>query len=230
MNRQTKRASMLDAGTVASRIDGYVKAPTRHPYSDGLNELFVGVFWMLLLLLDFLLKAAPSNSIWHHGATFCLCIVPLAIVVFYVQKVLKRRITYRRTGYVKYREIGTRVWRGWLTAGGIAVAFVYIFHHTEPRYIFHFMAPHSFEIAAVVVASAAWGLIYALVTRMDAAWRWVVLVALIVVPPVVTTLPLGQSWSGYLPFVLQGLIFAISGAITLTLYLRRNPVLEQVGE
>jgi hypothetical protein len=92
------------------------------------------------------------------------------------------------------------------------------------------MEPHSFETVAVVVASAAWGLMYALITRMDAAWRWFFLVAMIVGPPAVAMLPLGQLWSGYLPFVLQGLIFIVSGVIALTLYLRRNPVPEQGAE
>jgi hypothetical protein len=176
---------------------------------------------MLLLLLYLLPKTAPSNSIWHHSATFFLCIVALVFLGHYGQKSLRKRITYPRTGYVKYREVGTRVWRGWLTAGGIAVACVYIFRHTKP---------HFFEIAAVALASAAWGLIYALVTRLEAPWRWIVLAALIVAPQVVATLPLGQLWSDKLPFMLQGLILFVSGAITLALYLRRNPVPEQVGE
>ena len=56
------------------------------------------------------------------------------------------------------------------------------------------------------------------------------LVVLIVAPPAVATLPLGRLWLGNLPIVLLGLIFFVSGAITLTLYLRRNPVPEQAAE
>jgi hypothetical protein len=50
MNQQTEKTSMLDGEAMGNRIDSYVKRPMRHPYSDGLNELFVGVFWMLLQL------------------------------------------------------------------------------------------------------------------------------------------------------------------------------------
>ena len=56
------------------------------------------------------------------------------------------------------------------------------------------------------------------------------LVALLVAPPIATALPVGKFWAGAFPFVLQGLIFAVSGAVALALYLQQNPVPEQGGE
>jgi hypothetical protein len=221
MNEQSKRNSMLDVGTEASRIDDYVKRPMRHPYTDGLFELGLCVLLAGVPLLVFLNRTAPSNSIWHQDATFIVCIVALQFLGYYGQKTLRNRITYPRTGYVKYREVERRVWGSWWLAGGLALFSVSIFHDSKP---------HFFEIAAVALASAGWGVIYALGTRMVAAWRWIFLVAMIVGPPAVAMLPLGQIWSGTLPFVLQGLILAFSGTIALALYLRRNPLREQVGE
>jgi hypothetical protein len=47
---------------------------------------------------------------------------------------------------------------------------------------------------------------------------------LIVAPPAVATLPLDSLWRDHLLFALLGLIFMVSGAISLALYLRRNPL------
>jgi hypothetical protein len=206
---------------MANQIDDYVKRPVRYQNIDGLGELGFGILWMALPLLEFFNKTAASGSIWHHRATFFVCIGAVTFVILYGQKVLKKHITHPRTGYVKYRPNRTRMAIAVLVAIAVAIAIVLV----VPR-----LAPHSSETVKMALLSVGWGLLYAFGSRMEEAWRWVVLVALIVAPPVVTTLPIGQLWSGNLPFALQGLIFAVSGAVALALYLRRNPVPEQAAE
>lgn len=206
---------------MADQIDDYVKRPLRYQNIDGLGELGFGILWMALPLLTFLRRTAPSSSVWHHGATFFVCVGAVTFVILYGQKVVKKHITHPRTGYVKYRPNRTRMAIAVLVAIAVAIATGLVVRRLEP---------HSSEMLGTAFASAAWGAFYAFITRMEAAWRWVVLVALLVVPPAITTLPLGQLWSGNLPFVLQGLIFVVSGAIALALYLRQNPVPEQAAE
>jgi hypothetical protein len=208
---------------MANQIDDYVKRPIRYLHIDGLGELVFGVMWTGFILLGSLLKAAPSGSFWQVYAAFLVCLAALTFGLLYGYKALKKRITYPRTGYVKYRRAGKRVRRiaGMLT--GLATGFA-------TNFVLRPFASQSYETALMVWTSVGWGLLYIFVTRMDEAWRWVVLVALIVAPPVVATLPLGRLWLHTLPFVLQGLIFFVSGAIALALYLRRNPVPEQVAE
>jgi hypothetical protein len=206
---------------MANQIDDYVKRPVRYQNIDGLGELSAGILLMLLPLLAFLQETAAPGSIWHYNATFLVCIATLGFIVLYGPKVLKKRITYPRTGYVKYRSTRTRGWIGGLAGAAATIATVLVLRR---------LAPHSFEVLGMAILSAMWGLFYAFGTRMDEGWRWVMLLALIVVPPVVKTLPMGRLWSGKLPFVLQGLIFFLSGVITLALYLRWNPVPEQGAE
>jgi hypothetical protein len=207
---------------MADQIDEYVKRPRRYENIDGLGELFFGILWMALLLLIYFDLAAPSGSSWHHEATFLSCIAALAVAYLYGYKALKSRITYPRTGYVKYRPYETMIAIAGLAAIAIAIATALVLRHLEP---------YSSETVKMALASAGWGLFYAFTTRMEAAWRWAVLVALLVVPPAATMLfPVGRFWAGTFPFVLQGVIFAVSGTIALNLYVRQNPRPEQVAE
>ena len=206
---------------MSTQIDDYVKRPTRYENIDGLGELFFGILWMALMFLTYFHSTALSGSVWHRNSTFLVCLAALAIVFSSGLKALKRRITYRRTGYVKYRPHRTRFVIAGLTAVAIAIVTVSLLRHH---------APYSSETVKMALAAAGWGLFYAFTTRMDAAWRWVVLVALLVAPPIATALPVGKFWAGAFPFVLQGLIFAVSGAVALALYLQRNPLPEQGGE
>lgn len=209
---------------MANQIDDYVKRPFLYQHIDGLGELLIGFLWIVLPLLEFFNKTAASGSIWHRGITFYVCSAAITVAFLYGHTILKKHITFPRTGYVKYREARKR---GRLIAGMVVVfALVLSIDYVVERF-----ASHSYETTTIAWTSAGWGLLYVILTRMNAAWRWVVLLALLVVPPAATMLfPVGRFWSGTFPFVLQGLIFAISGTIALTLYLRRNPVPEQVAE
>ncbi len=204
---------------MADQINDYVKRPMRYENIDGLGELFFGVLWAMLMFLTLLHSTAPSSSAWRCNTTFFVSAVALAVAYLYGYKALKKRITYPRTGYVKYRSnrITIRISIAGLTAVAVAIAAVFLLRHP---------ASYPPNMVKMALASAGWGLFYAFTTRMDSVWRWVVLLALLVIPPSVTTLPMGPLWSDTLPFVLQGLIFAISGLIALALYLRQHPVPE----
>jgi len=212
---------------MSSQIDDYVKRPIRYRNIDGLNELGWGIMWIAFPLLIFLHKTARSGSFWHHYMAFFGGVVALTFILLYGQKALKKRITYPRTGYVKYRQTGKRFFAGrGLVVGGaaaiaIAIAVVLVLRR---------MQPHSSRMVGPALGAVTMGLFYVFITQMDAVWRWVVLVALIVAPPVVAMLPLGQLWLGNLPVVLMGMIYFVSGTITLALYLRQNPVPEQAAE
>ena len=204
---------------MTNQIDDYAKRPIRYKNIDGLSGLAIGFLWVLAPLLEIFTKTAPSGSIWHGKTPFLVCIATLACVVFYAPKALKKRLTYRRTEYVKYRQSRVRVIAGLLAGIAATIATVLIVRGFEH---------HSFEIGGIALASTAWGVFYVFLTRLDAAWRWVVLVALIAAPPIVATFPLSHLWLD--TFVVEGLIFIVSGVIALTLYLRRNPVPEKAGE
>lgn len=214
-------------------IDDYTKRPDQYRRVDGINELAVGVDLAAFALLTFLHRTAPSGSVWHNRALYLLCVAALTLLGLYSIVALRKRITFPRTGYVKYRRGGIKAFFLGLAAGAAFAALfgaVLLVHHVLPHF-----APHSFEGGAPVWTSGCWALFfafcYAQMTRMDAAWRWITLVAMIVLPPaLVSAFPLSRAWADALAFGLTGSILIVSGAITLTLYLRRNPVPEQVAE
>ena len=205
---------------MANQIDDFVKRPMRYQNVDGLNELGAGVIWTGLVLLLLLRDIAPSGSIWHTRAAFAIGGVVLLIVVRYCQRILKKRITYPRTGYVKYRQSRARANAIACAVGVAAASAVWLivvgFDH------------HPFEAAQIASASVGWGATYVILTRIDAAWRWAFLGALTAVPPIVATLSLSHLWLDI--FLSDGLILTTSGVIALTFYLRENPVPEQVAE
>jgi hypothetical protein len=204
---------------MANQIDDYVKRPVRYQNIDGLGELTLGILLIVIAPLDLFKEAAPS-SFWHHWVLLLICLVALLAALRYARRALRARITHPRTGYVRYRR--TTPWIAGVTGAAFAFGIGFGLRHLAPNF--------SAEGWMPLVSSALWGLLYALLTQMDAAWRWIVLVAMVAVPPAIATLPFSRPLLNTLPYLAQGIIFSLSGAITLTLYLRRNPIPEQVGE
>ena len=204
---------------MTTQIDDYVKRPIRYQNIDGLGELTLGILLIVIAPLD-LFKEAASSGFWHYWIVILICLVALLTALRYVRRALRARITYPRTGYVRYRR--TMPWIAGVTGAAFAFGIGFGLRHLAPNF--------SAEGWMPLVSSALWGLLYALMTQMDAAWRWIVLIALVAVPPAIATLPLSRLWLNTLPYLAQGVIFSLSGAITLTLYLRQNPVPEQVAE
>ena len=126
---------------MANQIDEYAKRPIRYQNIDGLNELGIGILWMTLPLLEFFNKTAASGSFWHRRTTFFVCVAAFTVALLYGHKALKKRLTYPRTGYVKYRQTRTRVFASLFVAGAVAVAVALATVFALRR-----LAPHSSEI------------------------------------------------------------------------------------
>jgi hypothetical protein len=161
---------------------------------------------------------APENSVWHWRGTFLLGVVAAWLVVRYGSGILKKRITYPRTGFVKYRGLAGKPWLASLLACAIAIP-VTIFSYLLFR--------HSSASVIVAVAAAGFGFLYVLGSRLDAAWRWVVLVVMVVGPVAISTLALDREWQHALSIGFLGLTYFLSGVIAFCLYLRRTRPPEQ---
>jgi len=144
----------------------------------------------------------------------------LGFVVLYGVRALKKRITYPRTGFVKYRPTGAKPWIVLVIASVlVSAADVYVSRRLTPP-----------ETVMTALASTLWGLFYAFATRLDRAYRWVVLVVMVAGPVAISRLPLDREWLETLPMGFLGLALFVSGGITLYLYLRRTRPAEQEAE
>ncbi len=199
-------------------VDDYVHRPMRYRNIDGIWEMGVGFQWLGFAVLEMLQARASENSVWHSRGTLPLGLLVLTAAIFYSVRVLKKRITYPRTGFVKYRDLAAKPWIAGAIAGAIAIA-VGLF--VRPRLTSSMMA---------AVASVMFGLLYALGTRLDEWWRWVVLVVMVGGGVAISTLPLDREWQGALHLGFQGLTLFVSGGIALCLYLRRTRPPEQEAE
>lgn len=199
--------------------DEYVWRPMRYQNIDGIWEIGIGFMWLAFPLLEGSLRNTPRNSLWHwHWRGAFLSIALVGFVVMFGVRALKNRITYPRTGFVKYRGLAGKAWLTGLIACAISVSVAILVAH-----LWH----HLRFSAWVALYSAGWGLLYALLTRMEGGWRWVLLAAMVVGPVAISTLPLDGYWLEDLPVAWIGLTYFVSGVIALCLYLRRTQPAEE---
>ena len=206
---------------MSDKLDDYARRPIRYQYIDGIWEIGIGFLWVMWALLEKSLNGAPSNSIWRSRRTLALCFALVAFVVSGGTRALKKRITYPRTGFVKYQGLAGKPWLLGMIAAACAI---------PAAIFFYFVLRHSRYSVTAAVESAMLGLLYALVTRLEEAWRWVVLAAIVFGPVAISMLPLDRASIQGLPMAFIGLTLFVSGVIALTLYLRRTRPAEREAE
>jgi hypothetical protein len=202
------------------QIDDYVHRPARYRNIDGIWEMGIGVLWLGMAALGRLQASTPGNSAWRWRGAYLLGLAGLGLLVFSGVAALKKRVTYPRTGFVKYRGLA-RGWVAGLIAGAIAI---------PAGILSAYLARGSSLTMTVAVGSVMWALLYACATRLAEAWRWVVLVVMVAGPVVISTLPLDHGWRDTLSMGFLGLTFLVSGVIALCLYLRRTRPPDQEAE
>ena len=203
---------------MSDELDDYVRRPMRYQHIDGIWEMGIGFLFLAIPLLGKSLKDAPRNSVWHWRSTAVLSFALLLFVVIGGVRALKKRVTYPRTGFVKYRGLAGKPWVTAIIAGALSVPATILYAFLWRR--FRFSVP-------VALNSAVWGLMYAFATRMDGAWRWVLLAVMVVGPVVISMHPVGRDWLDT-PWVgFLGLTWFASGLIAFRLYLRRTRPAEE---
>jgi len=203
------------------QIDDYARRPMRYQNIDGTWEMAAGFMFLTMPFLEKSFRGAPPSTVWHWRGTFLLSLALLLFVLLGGVRAPKERITYRRTGVVKYRGLAGKPWLIVLISGAIAVPL---------GLLSGLLLRHSKFPVPVALGSAAWGLFYAFATRLEEAWRWVVLVVMVGGPVAICTLPLDREWLETLSIGFLGLTLLVSGGIAFYLYLRRTPPPEREAE
>lgn len=198
----------------------FEKRPLRYNAIDGVDEMLVGVLLLTLFLLLHVTNIAPEGSIWRWKPIFLIGDTFLLVVFLVGRKLLRERITYRRTGYVKYRSSKIRSAIGVVIAGMIAAVAV--------KYVSNPWDQLHRERNLIMLGSLLWSFLYTYFyiykTTMHSVYRYVTALVLALGPVAVYSAFPGTRDISTLSAAVPGACFLISGVVTFYLYLRNtNP-------
>jgi hypothetical protein len=210
-------------------IQALLKRPKLYDNVDGSNELMLGCMLIGFTAYQWVGYHAKRNSSWNSVYALYIFIAILIAALIYGRKVLKRLITYRRTGFVSYRK--PRFW--WLfligfLAAGVAGGLTLLVVRKQGM--------NSTSLATIGIGLLM-SAVYAYGIARASHWKWVVAVFLAISAIVIALFPdqlattpirqaaLAPAFDGRLLGSLFwcnaafGVILLISGCISLAFYL-----------
>ena len=219
----------------------------RYDNIDGTGEMFMGLMLMGFALLGYLQTVLPEHSMWRtnfFGLLFMYAVLmPVLGLGYLVRRVIKKHLTWPRTGYVAGhsmwrlmfapRPAGVEAASGMPTrkgCWGAILAFVLVTAVVSAGFavLTVFSVRHHAGLSFARVAYLAfWVPLYAFwVFRMgrEQRWKWLVLFFMalglaaigLIVPGSIVEL---SRWVA----LFIGLMWMISGGVTLYFYLRHTP-------
>lgn len=203
---------------MAESLLDYEKRPVRYNSIDGIDEMFIGLFLLSSTVLMHAVNVAPEHSIWRLKYAVLIADALLLIVFLLGRKVLKSRITYRRTGYVRYRYSKVKSVIGAVVGFGLAVVVVLSIFAWGPQ-------PDR-EGTLILVGSLLWAALYAYfyihAPKMYRLWRCLIAVAIAAGPLSFYSLLRQVHDISTLSAGMTGAFFLISGVTAFVSYLRNT--------
>jgi hypothetical protein len=203
-------------------VDRLMKQTQRYWYEDGIADMAMGGFMLLLGLLfageSLTPQGSPLWGLWGVGLPMFL--IGGGLVAGWIVKRLKSRVTYPRTGYVEYERKGlsrfARMLAMALAAAVLAASFVVVIRWSVSPSLF-------FGLAFLGT--------YSYVAFRVRLWRyllfglWSFVLSLVIAP---LSLNLDQSSALYYPGLGLGLI--VSGWVTWRRYDRSAPRAQEIND
>ncbi len=199
---------------------------------DGTGEMAMGLVLLGFALLGYLMAyqrvALSEHPLWKNGMLgFLLMIVGFILIPVLVQwfcLMVKRRITWPRTGYVAFRRDGKPLRLKFTIA--VVVAVVAIVAGVSAYLIAH--RHYGATSIGRIIYLGWWAPLYAMwVFRMEREhlWKWLIVLLMALGLVVISLIVPGGGVFDLLPPVMSyvGLMWIISGGVTLALYLRHAP-------
>lgn len=197
-------------------IDRAMKKPLRYWYDDGLTELAAGFVFVLIGLLFYVETILPQGFLCGSLAALGLPVLVIGggLLIRFVVRAAKERITYPRTGYVSYpRQPRRRKGMGAIVAAGIGIMVALILIITGPASLVWIPLFEGIIIGAFL----------AFVGHRFSITRFYVLGFVSVVVGAVAALTLQTDVLGIAAyFAVTGVAIMVSGALTLINYLRHT--------
>jgi|LADL02.1.fsa_nt_gi MFS family permease len=204
-------------------IDGIIRNTRRYWYVDGLTEIAGGLV-IFLTGLSYWLVASMQNN----GVKYILLILaqPAVIIIgsYLARKIvpiIKAKLTYPRTGYLVFRKpMKKRRFQRFFFVGltaAIISALAAMFSSTLPDRLLPFLSSIFLAIFSLYLGYQ----------NAVPRFYWIGLILLILGSAISFLNPQGP-----LPYVMlfsgMGIVWVLSGAITLTLYLHKTrPIMEE---
>ena len=185
----------------------------RYFYDDGLVELGIGGLFTVIALAMLAMKELVLGTpwAWLMGVILPVLVIGLTFGTKWLLEALKERLTYRRTGYVRYRDQPSR--GRWIVIIG-AIALAIIAAIFMPEWSEH-MSIYEGGLLAVILVYMGYR---------------VQLARLYLLATIAAMAGIGAAQAGLddivgsvVTFGIAGLALMISGGLTLASYLRSNP-------
>lgn len=218
-------------------LSNYMGRPKRYDNIDGTGEIFMGLMLLGFALVGFLQRQMTAQSFWmRHGLLFMYGIlVPMLGLGFLIQKLVKSKITFPRTGYVALgsaeKPAVTKA-RGFVYGGILGAVFAIILCIVFiPLVMFGRNHAFSMQVGRFLYAALFIGVYAFWIARMGQGqpWKWGVLalsaaamVTLAIMLPVDSGGFLG--WFFPLTALSAGIAWTISGIGTLIVYICQHPI------
>ena len=200
-----------------SDVEGRLK---RYWFTDGIGELLGGGLFVLLgayfAAQQYVGDQSPLGAILQ--SSFIILVIGGLFVGRWAIHQLKARVTYPRTGYVEYRVDDKKNMRrrifAFALAMGVAMSGVFIARNVT-----------------IIDSMTAWtGLLVAVILFFNQRWaygvsRFSIMAAIALILGIALSVSgLARGYNLGLFYGAMGIVFAISGGLTLRRYLSENPM------
>ncbi len=201
-------------------IDEYLRRPGRYENIDGLIDVGWGLMLLGFALFERLRNITSPESLLHRPPAKMVYIVALVLALHYGRKAVKKYVTYPRTGFIEHRKtLRTQLSPviGVVLGAVVSLAAVLVLRQ----------GTRAGETLLICLSN---GFFYAVVTRLDRAWKWGVLLAMTAGVAAIALTPLHRDAFEQLWMAFLGVNWVLSGVITFTLYLRHTNPPERTAE
>jgi hypothetical protein len=224
------------------QVESLLNRPKFYQNVDGVYELALGFMMMGFQALIWLQGHSSAQSIWNRMYTLFIFVGLMILAVNFGTKSIKNRITYRRTGFVKYQKPkALPIILISLSSFAISATMVFALFHLS-RWRADSIEPFSLIFGLFLTACYAYGIARAV------RWKWIVVSGMTVSAVVVALLPAQvldslaphsnvavlfspKLMGAYRAYLLYCFIWSsltlVSGGISFFLYLRSAPALPE---
>ena len=192
-------------------IDDYRKRPLRYVNIDGTSEMFFGCMYLGFALLGAFETPSLKQHPWPGVLGFLAILLSVLGLTWWATRLIKNRITYRRTGYVAYRSEKKKHALSFAAGAASAAGFILLL-----RWGLRHNAGSLIQLGLLSAPAA-------ILVLMSREHRWKLGLAALIVLFSVGVVFWGWEYSS----LFFGLVWLVSGLITLFLYIRRTRPAEQ---